>query len=309
MTYSNEETLANSLDFDTAFDAEFNEEFDEEFDPLAVSDDDINQDEMDDDNPYDIIDFPTIRNTPDELLAKESIFTPARQGSAREALLALIDHNPARRAVIVEVLGACRNGIKSSALRKIVEEKQTFNKSVYNSATYCRMLERAGGVTVEVPPVAEEHEVVEDGVAYLEIKEKVDPVWTTTQAGVQVYEEMTNGLRCRNMVFNRDATYYDVYFDVLEFIEKQPRSREEIDALVETYEICASPKRYGGHFIDMLEQTDGIVWQNDAWVLTACGADVLKEMREARRLGIRAQYLDDESAAHDEPAAHAKSEA
>lgn len=306
MTYSYENTPQNSFDGSEGFVNEFNEQFDEEFDPLAVSDEDINQDEMDDDNPYDIIDFPTIRNTPDELLSKESIFTPARQGSAREALLALIDHNPARRAVIVEVLGACQNGIKSSELRKLVEEKQTFNKSVYNSATYCRMLERAGGVTVEVPPVAEEHEVVEDGVRYLEIKEKVDPVWTTTGSGVAVYEEMTNGLRCRNMVFNRDAKYYDVYFDVLEFIDKQPRSRQEIDDLVETYEICASPKRYGGHFIDMLEQTDAIVWQNDAWELTADGTNMLNEMREAHKLGIRAQYLEELPAAHNEAAVPGK---
>lgn len=273
----------------------FDDDFDfvDEFDPLAVSDDDINQEEMDDDNPYDTIDFPTMRNTPDVLLAKESIFTPERQGGAKQALLSLIDHNPARRAVIVEILGACQQGKLTSELRGLVEEKQTFNKSVYTSAMYCRMLERAGGLTVEIPEIAEEHEVVEDGVVYLEIKDKVDPVWTTTEDGKEVFREMTSGLRCRNMVFNRDAKYYDVYLDVMNFIDEQPRSRQEIDDLVETYEICQSPKRYGGHFIDMLEQTDAIVWRNDAWNLTEDGLSMLKEMREADRLGIRAQYLED----------------
>ena len=271
------------------FDDDF--ELDEEFDPLEVNDDEINQEEMDDDNPYDIIDFPTIRNTPDALLAKESIFTPDRQGSARQALLALIDHNPARRAVIVGILGACAQGVHASELRSIVEEKQTFNKSVYTSGMYCRMLERAGGLTVEIPEIAEEHEVVEDGVVYMEIKEKVNPVWTTTEEGMDVYREMTNGMRCRNMVFQRDAKYYDVYLDVLEFIDQQPRSRQEIDDLVEGYEICQSPKRYGGHFIDMLEQTDAIVWENDAWNITKDGLSMLNEMREADRLGIRATYF------------------
>lgn len=269
-------------------------DFDEEFDPLEVNDEEINQEEMDDDNPYDTIDYPTVRNDPEVLLSKESIFTPERQGSAKEAILALIDHNPARRTVIVGILGACKDGLATSELRKFVEEKQEFNKSVFDSTTYCRMLERAGGLTVEVPEVTEEHEVVEDGVVYLEIKEKVDPIWTTTEDGLAVFDEMTNGFRCRNMVYKRDAKYYDVYLEVLDFIEKQPRSRQEIDDFVENFEICQHPKRYGGHFIDMLEQTDAIVWLNDAWQLTADGTKMLAEMREANRIGIRAVIPDEE---------------
>lgn len=269
-------------------------DFDEEFDPLEVNDDEINQEEMDDDNPYDTIDYPTVRNDPDVLLSKESIFTPERQGSAKEAILALIDHNPARRPIIVGILGACKDGCLSSELRKFVDEAQEFNKSVFNSGTYCRMLERAGGLTVEVPEVSEEHEVVEDGVVYLEIKEKVDPTWTTTEEGLAVYEEMTNGFRCRNMVYKRDAKYYDVYLEVLDFIEQQPRSRQEIDDFVENFEICQHPKRYGGHFIDMLEQTDAIVWRDAAWHLTEDGIKMLAEMREANRIGIRAVIPDEE---------------
>lgn len=273
---------------------DFDFDLDDEFDPLEVNDEEINQEEMDDDNPYDTIDFPTMRNTPDELLARESNFTPERQGSAQAALLALIDHNPARRPVIVALLGACEHGCLTSELRDVVKEKQSFNKSVYTASMYCRMLERAGGLTVEIPEISEEHEVVEDGVVYMEIKEKVDPVWTTTPEGMEVYRQMTNGLRCRNMVFSRDAKYYDVYFEVLNLIDEAPRSRQEIDDFVETFEICQSPKRYGGHFIDMLERTDAIEWRNDAWTLTGDGSSMLAEMREANRLGIRAHFPEED---------------
>ena len=36
----------------------------EEFDPLAVDDLDIDQEDMDDDNPLDTVDYPTMRNMP-----------------------------------------------------------------------------------------------------------------------------------------------------------------------------------------------------------------------------------------------------
>lgn len=38
--------------------------FDDEFDPLAVDDSEIDQEWMDDENPYDTIDYPTMRNMP-----------------------------------------------------------------------------------------------------------------------------------------------------------------------------------------------------------------------------------------------------
>ena len=39
--------------------------FDDEFDPLAVDDSEIDQEWMDDENPYDTIDYPTMRNMPE----------------------------------------------------------------------------------------------------------------------------------------------------------------------------------------------------------------------------------------------------
>lgn len=70
-------------------------DFDNDFDPLFASDEDINQEDMDDDNPYDTVDYPTLRNMPEDF-GHESVYTPQRQGSARDALLELLDHNPAR---------------------------------------------------------------------------------------------------------------------------------------------------------------------------------------------------------------------
>ena len=40
----------------------------DEFDPLAVDDLDINQEDMDDDNPLDTVDYPPMRNMPEGML-------------------------------------------------------------------------------------------------------------------------------------------------------------------------------------------------------------------------------------------------
>ena len=58
--------------------------FDDEFDPLAVDDSEIDQEWMDDENPYDTIDYPTMRNMP-ETVHHDPVYSPARQGSASGA--------------------------------------------------------------------------------------------------------------------------------------------------------------------------------------------------------------------------------
>ena len=122
----------------------------EEFDPLAVDDLDIDQEDMDDDNPLDTVDYPTMRNMPEDM-RREAVYSPERQGGAVEAVLSLFDHNPARRPVLVSILGWCDGGCLNSELTEKVDALQTDNRSVYGTTTLCRMLERAGALELEMP--------------------------------------------------------------------------------------------------------------------------------------------------------------
>lgn len=124
--------------------------FDDEFDPLAVDDSEIDQEWMDDENPYDTIDYPTMRNMP-ETVHHDPVYSPARQGSATEALQALIVRNPNRRPVLLNIIGLCEGGCPSSVISERVDEWQRDNWSVYAPMTLCRMLERAGALTLEMP--------------------------------------------------------------------------------------------------------------------------------------------------------------
>lgn len=255
-------------------------DLDDEFDPLEVDDEEIDQEDMDDDNPLDTTDYPTMRNMP-ESMQRENVYSPERQGGAVQAVLAMLDRNPARRPVLVSILGWCDGGCLNSELTEKVDALQENNRSVYGTTTLCRMLERAGALTLTMPETSEEHEDAEEGVEYLEIRERVDPVWTTTDAGMDVYGQMTDGSAFRDMVFNRDSKYLEVYRAVMSAVNEAPMKKDAIEELVDTFDVVKSPRRFGGHFIDMLERTDALEWKNHAWQLTDLGRSMLPEVEAA----------------------------
>lgn len=265
----------------------------EEFDPLAVDDLEFNQDEVDDDNPLDTVDYPLVRNMPQDM-RRESVYSPEYQGSAQRALAAMLDHNPGRRVALLTILDLCREGCPSSTITKRLDELNKDNRSVYSAMTYCRMLERAGGLRLEMPETSEEREDVEEGVEYLVIKERVDPLWYTTEAGLEVYGEEMSGAAFRDIVLDRDSVYIDVYVALMKELEQYPMTRVEIDELTDTFPVTKSPRRYGSHFIDMLERVYAIEWHDHAWHLNDFGrsmipaAEQLSEKRRAQAAGSAA---------------------
>lgn len=253
--------------------------FDDEFDPLAVDDSIIDQEWMDDENPYDTIDYPTMRNMP-ETVHHDPVYSPERQGSARAALQALIVRNPNRRPVLLNIIGFAEGGCASSVISERVEEWQRDNWSVYAPMTLCRMLERAGALTLEMPEIAEEQESAEEGVSYLEIRETVDPVWHATDEALQLREEYMSGAQFRAIVLESDESRYaEVYERVMDALAEEPRKLAAIEELTDTMDITKSPRRFGQHFIDILEATDCILWGAGAWNLTDLGRAMLAELK------------------------------
>lgn len=253
--------------------------FDDEFDPLAVDDSIIDQEWMDDENPYDTIDYPTMRNMP-ETVHRDPVYSPERQGSARAALQALIVRNPNRRPVLLNIIGLAEGGCASSVISERVEEWQRDNWSVYAPMTLCRMLERAGALTLEMPEIAEEQESAEEGVSYLEIRETVDPVWHATDEALQLREEYMSGAQFRAIVLESDESRYaEVYERVMDALAEAPRKLAAIEELTDTMDITKSPRRFGQHFVDILEATDCILWGSGAWNLTDLGRAMLAELK------------------------------
>ena len=246
--------------------------FDDEFDPLAVDDSEIDQEWMDDENPYDTIDYPTMRNMP-ETVHHDPVYSPARQGGVTEALQALIIRNPNRRPVLLNIIGLCEGGCASSVI----------SERVYAPMTLCRMLERAGGLVLEMPETADEHESAEEGVSYLEIHETVDPVWRSTAEALALREEYLSGKSFRAVVLGTDEIRYaEVYEAVMEALAEVPRKLADIESLTDTMDITKSPRRFGQHFIDVLETCDCVIWGDGAWNLTDLGRAMLAELKSAK---------------------------
>ena len=81
-------------------------------------------------------------------------------------------------------------------------------------------------------------------------------------------------------MLGRDVRYASVYRAVMEAVERAPRSKAYIDALVDAFPEVQSPRRFGGHFVDMLERTDALEWRDRAWRLTDLGRSLLPDVRE-----------------------------
>ena len=255
------------------------DDLEDDFDPLFASDEEINQTDMDDDNPYDTVDYPTLRNMPEEF-DHHAVYTPERLGGTRQAALELIDHNPARRGVLLGILEACEKGCKTSELDAVVEKLQANNKSVYATTTLCRMLQRAGALTLFMPETAKEVDNPEEGVEYLEITETIDPVWTSTEEALGVCAEFRAGATFKDIVLDRDSQYIDVYKAIMNAVHDQPKSVAQIEEITDTFELVMHPRRFGGHFVDMLEKCDALEWNGDAWQLTKLGENMLFEMNK-----------------------------
>ena len=106
---------------------------------------------MDDENPYDTIDYPTMRNMP-ETVHHDPVYSPARQGSAARALQALIVRNPQPSARAAEHHRPVRGRrCPRASFPKRVDGGGAATGRPYAPMTLCRMLERARVLTLEIP--------------------------------------------------------------------------------------------------------------------------------------------------------------
>ena len=73
--------------------------------------------------------------------------------------------------------------------------------------------------------------------------------------------------------------YAEVYAAVMEALEEAPRKLDAIESLTDALEITKSPRRFGQHFIDVLETCDCVIWGDGAWNLTDLGRAMLAELK------------------------------
>lgn len=225
--------------------------------------------------------------------AQAAVYSPERAGSVAQAVRDLVTTNAGRRAILLSIIDWSREGVPASELFDRITEAQVHNLSVYEPVSYCRMLERAGAVRLElieagpgecvdgaaksVDP-APEAEDSATAVGYLTIEDDLDPVWRSTEEGLAIYEELIRGSEWREKVLGEDIRYAEVYLAVMNLLIDGGKPKSEIVELAETFEVTKEPRKWGAYFIDVLEATCAIQWANDEWHLTDLGRELLPEL-------------------------------
>lgn len=215
-----------------------------------------------------------------------AVYSPETTGSVFEALRNLVTVNAGRRTILLSIIEWAREGKQASALFRMIEDAQKNNLSIYEPISYCRMLERAGALRLELEDIPEgealqesEEELAEKR-GYLMIENDIDPIWRSSDEGLAAFEKLTQGNEWREKLFGEDSVYSEVYLAIMNFMLDEDRPKQEIVDLAETFEVTKLPLKYGMYFIDVLEATDAICWTGEAWGLSALGAKLLPELAE-----------------------------
>lgn len=122
----------------------------------------------------------------------------------------------------------------------------------------------------------------ENNISYMTIDTSVKPRWIATPEGLEAYEALTQGAEWRQVVLVDEAIYQEVYLAIMRKLADGSLPKTEITDLAESFEVTWEPRRWGAHFIDMLEATQAIRWSNaDAmWSLTDLGKQLLPELEQ-----------------------------
>lgn len=269
------------------------------YDPLEFTPGEDDEDWMDDDGLLLPEATPPEHDTPKKVAA---VYCPETAGSAEEATRQLITVNNGRRPVLMAIINWARDGIGANELFEKIEALEQDNKSVYDPVSYCRMLERAGGLEMDMvketedgqvsiadePPADELDELGEvpgdgtetGGIGYLTIEDEYEPIYRSTEAGISVHDELAKGNDAREKLFNEDAKYSEIYLTLMNMLAEGGKQRGELGDVAETFPQTKKPLKLGNYFVDVLESTQTIAWKSGAWQLTDLGKTILPELND-----------------------------
>lgn len=287
-----DETL--DFDFDVAGALAYGEG---DYNPLEFNPGEDDEDWMDDDGLLLPETNPPEHDVPKKVAA---VYCPETAGGVKEATRKLITVNGGRRPVLMAIVDWARDGIGANELFEKVEDLEKDNKSVYDPVSYCKMLERAGALTMEMvnegqsgetPANPDEDEFDElgevpgdgsetGGIGYLTITESYEPVWRATPEALEVYDELSSGQECRDKLFGEDAKYAEVYLTVMNMMAEGNGDKKALAEAAETFAVTKKPLKLGPYFVDVLEATQAAAWKGGAWQLTSLGKEVLAELAD-----------------------------
>jgi hypothetical protein len=174
---------------------------------------------------------------------------PPSVESAEQRLLQQVTAEPVYRLVLYKILKFCETPRLAANVENEIHSFPEMKLAIHTPNTLLRWLEEANGV---------ERVVLENEVQ----------CWQTTQTGKKVAAAQAPEIRLRELIAQTPA-YHDIYIQVLQFCET-PRTRTEIEKLLQGSPILEHPKVYPSFFIQNLESVGGLEWVGK-WRTTEAG--------------------------------------
>lgn len=175
--------------------------------------------------------------------------------SAAAEVLQRVSSEPALRVVLYKILAFCEAARPFAEIEREILSFPEMKAALQSPQTLLSWLAQAGGIE----PVAAEEEV---------------PAWRTTPAGRTVVRSECPGNRLARLLA-QNPVYRNVSLEILRSCVA-PKTRDEIEAMLQGNPVLENPKVYASFFIEALEQAGGLEW-DEKWRTTQAGKEVVNE--------------------------------
>jgi hypothetical protein len=210
------------------------------------------------------------------------VIVPAKpELTPEERIAALIKGMPGRKKILLGIIEYCREPRSPGEVDAYTEELQEHNYSVYTPIILRKLLEEAGaieylegeaaGLPAEPEPVTE----TDGDEEFLVVTQRPEGKWLATAAGLATVEAEDPYKALEDLLVD-DKAYLEIYMRILRFCQEQPRTKKEIDDIVDDDPLVQKPRRYSGYFVDKLEVRSALEWKGN-WNTTQVGLDILEK--------------------------------
>ncbi|MDR1422425.1 MAG: hypothetical protein LBI64_06135 [Coriobacteriales bacterium] len=218
-----------------------------------------------------------------------------------ERIADLLASLPNQKDLLLKIIGYCREARSPGEVDAFTVELQKTNKSVYTPVILRKLLEDSGALVYEEPelsasapgaaearqantPVPEmESDVAaamsaglpDDEQLYLVVEKRVEGTWLSTAAALGILDALDPITDLRALLAAEEK-YSEIYLRILRYCAEEPRTKPELNALVDDDPLLQSPRRYSGAFIERLNENGALEWK-PRWATTAAGLKLLRE--------------------------------
>jgi hypothetical protein len=203
--------------------------------------------------------------------------------SSEQRINDLLSSLPAQKKILLALIDFCRSARSPQEVDEFTQAMQKTNRSVYTPVMLRQLLEEAGALIYQQDEQANEETVAvepltqQDGseTEYLVVQTSAQGNWLSTPEALVLYDAL-DPLSNLKTILGQDNEYLEIYRRILEFCADEPRSKIELNVLVDDDPLLQQPRRYSGYFIDRLNEYDALAWM-PLWKTTDIGLKVLVE--------------------------------